>query len=160
MSARASFDDALSITRGRHNMKFGFSTELDHKTEPGSANYGNYSFNDDVNNPLRTNNGCASMLLGYFTSYTELTARVDKAVRHWQTDAFAQDNWRVTSRLTLDYGLRVQHAGSQYEVNDSHTASTPPSGAAQARPSRLPPGLRHGKLREHGDLLVGQSTHD
>ena len=61
------------------------------------------------------------MLLGVFNTYTELTARVDKAVRHWQNDFYVQDNWRVTPRLTLDYGVRVQHSGSDYEVNDNHT---------------------------------------
>ena len=126
MSARAAFEDTLTFVRGRHSFKFGFSTEIDHKTEPGSANYmGNFSFNDDSNNPLRTRNGYASLLLGYFTTYTELTARVDKAVRHWQTDAFAQDSWRISSGLTLDYGVRFSHAGPQYEVNDDHTGFYP-----------------------------------
>jgi hypothetical protein len=134
MSARVSFDDSLTIARGRHNYKFGISTELDHKTEPGSANYmGNFAFTDDANNPLRTRNGYASMLIGAYTTYTELTARVDKAVRHWQTDAFAQDSWRISPRFTLDYGLRMQHSGSQYEVNDNHTGFYPGQwNAAQA----------------------------
>jgi hypothetical protein len=61
------------------------------------------------------------MLLGAFSTYTELTARVDKAVRHWQNDVYIQDNWRATPRLTLDYGLRLQHSGSDYEINNNHT---------------------------------------
>ena len=61
------------------------------------------------------------MLLGAFSTYTELTARVDKDVRHWQNDFYVQDNWRATSRLTLDYGVRFQHSGSDYEVNNNHT---------------------------------------
>src|SRR6185295_13671901 len=53
--------------------------------------------------------------------YTELTSRVDKDVRHWQNDAYVQDNWRATPRLTFDYGVRLQHSGSDYEVNNNHT---------------------------------------
>ena len=82
---------------------------------------GNYDFANDANNPLNTGNGYANMLLGAFSTYTELTARVDKAVRHWQNDFYLQDNWRVTPRLTLDYGVRLQHSGSDYEVNNNHT---------------------------------------
>jgi len=122
MSARASWADDLSITKSRHNLKMGVSIEFDHKTEPGSADYqGNYNFGNDANNPLNTGNGYANMLLGAFSSYTELTARVDKAVRHWQNDFYIQDNWRATPRLTLDYGVRFQHSGSDYEVNNNHT---------------------------------------
>src|SRR2546425_5147948 len=118
ISARASFSDDVTMTRGRHNLKSGVYLEYNKKTEPGSADYmGNYNFGHDVNNPLSTGNGYANMLLGIYTTYTELTSRVDKDVRHWQNDAYVQDNWRVSSRLTIDYGLRLQHSGSDYEVN-------------------------------------------
>ena len=126
MSARGSWADDLSITRGRHNFKAGVYIEYDKKTEPGSADYaGNYNFSNDTNNPLNTGNGYANMLLGAFSSYTELTARVDKDVRHWQNDFYVQDNWRVTSRMTLDLGIRVQHSGSDFEVNNNHTGFFP-----------------------------------
>jgi hypothetical protein len=65
------------------------------------------------------------MLLGNFSSYTELDNRVDKDVRHWQNDFYVQDNWRATSRLTFDYGVRIQHSGSDFEVNNNHTGFFP-----------------------------------
>ena len=49
----------------------------------------------------------ANALLGVFTTYTELTNRIDRERRHWQTDVYAQDSWRMTPRMTLDYGVRV-----------------------------------------------------
>jgi hypothetical protein len=110
------------LTRGRHNFKAGLSVEYNRKTEPGSADYmGNFNFGHDASNPLSTGNGYANMLLGVFTTYTELTSRVDKDVRHWQNDFYVQDNWRITPRLTLDYGLRVQHSGSDFEVNNMNS---------------------------------------
>jgi hypothetical protein len=122
ISARFSFANDLSITKGHHNIKMGVYIEYDKKTEPGSTNYlGNYNFGHSADNPLSTGNGYANMLLGVYTTYTELTARVDKDVRHWQNDFYIQDNWRATPRLTLDYGLRFQHSGSYFEVNDNHT---------------------------------------
>jgi len=126
MSARGSWADDLSITKGRHNLKMGVYLEYNKKTEPGSTNYlGNYNFANDTNNPLNTGNGYANMLLGAFGSYTELTARVDKDVRHWQNDFYFQDNWRASSRLTFDLGVRFQHSGSDYEVNNNHTGFFP-----------------------------------
>ena len=122
LSSRFAFQDDLSIVKGSHNIKMGLFLEYNRKTEPGSANYmGNFDFGHNANNPLSTGNGYANMLLGVFTTYTELTNRVDRDVRHWQNDAYIQDNWRVTPRLTIDYGLRIQHSGSYFEVNEMNS---------------------------------------
>jgi hypothetical protein len=122
LSSRFFFNDDLSMTRGRHNFKMGVSLEYNRKTEPGSADYmGNFNFGHDANNPLSTGNGYANMLLGVFTTYTELTSRVDRDVRHWQNDFYFQDNWRMTPRLTVDLGIRVQHSGSDFEVNEMNS---------------------------------------
>jgi Carboxypeptidase regulatory-like domain/TonB-dependent Receptor Plug Domain/TonB dependent receptor len=122
LSGRFVFSNDTSITKGRHNFKMGVSLELNSKTEPGSADYmGNFDFGHNANNPLSTGNGYANMLLGAFTTYTELTSRVDRDVRHWQNDFYFQDNWRVTPRLTLDLGLRIQHSGSDYEINNMNS---------------------------------------
>jgi hypothetical protein len=97
MSARASFDDALTITRGRHTFKFGFSTEIDHKTEPCSANYmGNFAFNDDVNNRSACADGYANMLIGDFTTYTG----ADCPRR--QSGAALADGWVRAGQLARD----------------------------------------------------------
>ena len=87
------------------------------------------------------------MLLGAFSTYTELTARVDKDVRHWQNDFYVQDNWRVTSRLTIDYGVRVQHSGSDYEVNNNHTGFFADQWQREPGGARVPAGLHHRRRR-------------
>jgi Carboxypeptidase regulatory-like domain len=123
---RFTFQDDLSWTKGRHNFKFGFFTERNSKTEPGSNNYaGVYNFGHNADNPLSTGNGFANALLGVFTTYTELENRIDRERRHWQSDAYAQDSWRITPRFTLDYGVRVTHHGAIYEVRDMNSAFDP-----------------------------------
>ena len=123
---RYTFQDDLSYTKGRHNLKFGFFTERDSKTEPGSVGYaGQFNFGHNADNPLSTGNGYANVLLGAYTSYTELTARVDQENRHWQSDAYAQDSWRINSRMTLDYGIRVTHAGAVYESRNQNSGFDP-----------------------------------
>jgi hypothetical protein len=123
---RYTFQDDLSWTKGRHNLKFGFFSERDSKTEPGSATYaGVYDFGHSGNNPLSTGNGYANALLGVFTTYTERTNRIDEERRHWQSDAYAQDSWRISPKVTLDYGVRVTHHGAVYEVREMNSAFDP-----------------------------------
>jgi hypothetical protein len=122
LSGRFSGSNDTTMSLGRHTVKAGVYLEYNRKTEPGSADYmGNFNFGHDAANPLSTGNGYANMLLGVFNTYTELTDRVDRDVRHWQNDFYLQDNWRVTPRLTVDYGVRVQHSGSNFEVNNMNS---------------------------------------
>jgi Carboxypeptidase regulatory-like domain len=144
---RYTFQDDLSWTKGRHNLKFGFATERNSKTEPGSNTYtGVYDFGHNADNPLSTGNGYANALIGVFTRYDELTNRIDRENRHWQTDGYAQDSWRVKPGLTLDYGVRITHAGAVYEVRDMNSGWDPalwdPKQAATLyRPFCLPNGV-------------------
>ena len=113
----------------------GSSTERNSKTEPGSDDYaGVYNFGHNADNPLSTGNGYANALLGVFTSYTERDDRIDREHRHWQSGCYAQDSWRINSRLTLDYGLRVTHHGAIYEVAGHELGVRPgPLGSARKR---------------------------
>ena len=78
---RFTIQDDLSWTKGRHNLKFGFFTERDAKTEPGSATYaGVYDFGHSGDNPLSTGNGYANALLGVFTTYTTRDGLPDDTV--------------------------------------------------------------------------------
>ena len=52
-------------------------------------------------------------------TYTELTNRVDRDRRHWQTEGYVQDSWRLHPRLTLDYGVRFTHSGGYYDTRKS-----------------------------------------
>jgi hypothetical protein len=123
---RYTVQNDLSWTRGRHNFKFGGFAERDSKTEPGSSNYaGTYNFGHDSGNPLSTGNGYANALLGAFSTYTELDNRLDRENRHWYSAAYAQDSWRPTARLTIDYGLRVEHHGAVYESRGENSGFDP-----------------------------------
>src|SRR4029079_18556671 len=114
---RWTFSDDLSLTRGRHSYKFGVSTEWASKTEPLNPTYrGVYNFGHDAQNPFSTGNGYANALLGVFTTYTELSNRVDRDRRHWETEGYLQDSWRMKPGFTLDYGVRLTHTGAYYEV--------------------------------------------
>ena len=123
---RWQFQDDITKAMGRHSFKFGAYFELDSKTEPGTTNYmGNFNFGSATTNPLDTGNGYANALLGIFQTYQEANVRVDKDVRHWQNEFYAQDSWKISPRFTLDYGLRFTHSGPFYEIHHSTAAFYP-----------------------------------
>ena len=86
---------------------------------------GNFNFGSATTNPLDSGNGYANMLLGVITQYSEVTNRIAWNIGHSEADAYAQDSWRVNSRLTLDYGVRVTHTGAWYETNEMTAAFYP-----------------------------------
>ena len=137
---RWTFTNDLSWTLGRHNLKFGFLAEWASKTEPLSPDYaGTYAFGHNAENPLSTGNGYANALLGVFNTYTELTNRVDRDRRHWQTEGYVQDSWRATPGLTLEYGVRLTHTGSYFDTRQSTAGFYEPNwSAAQAPRLYLP----------------------
>jgi len=103
------FSDALSATLGPHSVKAGVFIERMRQHDGGWAtNFnGTFDFGRNVNNPLDTNNPYSNAILGIFNNYTEATFR-PLALRHSVgVDWFVQDNWKVSRRLTLDYGVRV-----------------------------------------------------
>jgi hypothetical protein len=106
--------DNISKVWGNHSLKGGVYVEFNRKIQPcGSAGcngyVGSYSFNIDPNNPLNTGDGFANALLGYYDSYNEWNAKIVVNDTYWNVEFYLQDNWKVTKRLTLDYGVRFYH---------------------------------------------------
>jgi hypothetical protein len=57
---------------------------------------------------------------------------------------YAQDSWRLTSRLTFDYGLRVEHHGAIYESRGEHSGFDPNLWTAANVPILYEPACRTG----------------
>jgi hypothetical protein len=117
-------DVSISLTKvaGRHTMKFGFYLNHSYKAQNTGAGggassgfQGAVSYANDTNNPLDTGFGYANALLGIFSNYTQSSRFVEGSFLYNNIDWYAQDNWRVNSRLTLDYGLRFVHQQPQYD---------------------------------------------
>jgi hypothetical protein len=105
--------DDLSWTRGAHQLKFGFSWALYKKQQDYFANTeGNFTFNGNF-----TGNDFADFLLGDAQQYEEDAV---KSAGQWNNVSwamYAQDNWHVSQRLTLNLGLRWDIAPHTYEAN-------------------------------------------
>ncbi len=105
--------DDVSWSKGAHQFKFGGSWELYSKIQDLFApTQGAFNFNGSY-----TGNDFADFLLGFSNSYGE-NAVQDNG--HWNATSWAlyvQDDWRATSRLTLNLGLRWDGAPHTTEVN-------------------------------------------
>ena len=95
------FRDVLSWTKGRHSLKLGGELSLNKDIQQTLLNnYGVFTFNN-----TSTGNGFADFLVGIPSAVTQ-DAPVTGYTNTWYTALFAQDDFRVNSRLTLNLGLR------------------------------------------------------
>jgi hypothetical protein len=106
---RVNVSNNFSLIRGSHNPKFGVYFEHTDTSEGPRTNVsysGNFDFGRDPNNPLDSGYAYSNAILGNFRLYNEATnVTLDKG-RNKIFEWFAQDTWKVTRRLTLNYGIR------------------------------------------------------
>jgi hypothetical protein len=101
----------LSRTQASHAIKAGVWVERARNLEGADGLFnGLVNFSRDVNNPGDTNHPYGNAMLGNFASYQESTTRPPEFARSWLAEWFVQDNWKATSRLTIDYGVRFTWA--------------------------------------------------
>jgi hypothetical protein len=121
-------DVAISLTKvaGRHTLKLGFynghalkssNTQRGSTAFPG-APFGNLSFAQDTvgTNPFDTSFGFANAAIGSFSSFLQSTTFVETKAVYNNTEGYIQDNWKVNSRLTLDYGVRLVHQQPPHDI--------------------------------------------
>ena len=93
--------DAFSRIIGKHGLKFGGELHKDQiNTHPDVVFNGSFAFNGS-----ETGVDFADFLLGVASSYTQGQAE-SFYNRNLYVAAFAQDSWKATSRLTVNYGVR------------------------------------------------------
>jgi hypothetical protein len=86
-----------------------------------------------------TNNAIANLLLGAPVVFYQGLGNFERGIDVWGVGAYAQDEWRITSRATLNYGLRYERINPFTEVQDRLNAFSP-GVQSQVRPD-APPGL-------------------
>ena len=102
------YSGSVSWNKGNHNFKFGATLIRRQARNVQSASaVGAYSFNlASDNNPdqlTQQNNQLASALLGAFNNQSRNFNISPPDYRSWEPSFFAQDSWKVNSKLTVSW---------------------------------------------------------
>lgn len=126
ISRNYDFMHNMTKITGPHQFKFGVYIQFVRKSDPTPSDYrGVYNFSRNVLNPFDTNNSFSNALLGYFNQYQESNARPVTMSHMWSREWYAQDNWRITRRLTLDYGVRFYSWGPCWDEDKRQATFDP-----------------------------------
>ncbi len=159
--------DQLSWTRGRHNIMAG--AELRKLTIGRQATNdprGSFNFTGtgptcvpsgdpppcnppDVTSYTSTGYGAADFVLGLAQSSMTPVLPVKGSIGEWRDGFFVLDNWQLSRRLTLNYGLRYELPTVPYSLNGfarilnpDETALIPNSTASVAADFKPTPGFK------------------
>jgi hypothetical protein len=104
-----SFSDTFAKVMGTHTIKAGFFWEWIRNAQPAS-DYANGLQNYLTGwNANTLGEAYADMALGLMNDYTETSFDRINDIAYNTWEGFAQDDWKATKRLTINYGLRVTH---------------------------------------------------
>ena len=118
--------DTYAWEKGRHAIKFGGD---DHwYTWPMWGffqNRGYYQYTNGYTTEFGFNDGSGSGLASLLLSLPAVKQRQagipQMNLRNWGSSAFAEDSWKVTQTLTLNYGVRYEFASPLYDKDNTNT---------------------------------------
>jgi len=145
------FKDDFSAVKGTHFLKAGMILSFNQKNEDvfdqGSAE--SSMFGDAVGfsgDGTTTNNEIADLLLkGMAFDFSE--ARAERSIQQrWRdVEAYAQDSWKISPHVTIDYGLRWSRFENPLDLGDTISSFDPTAfvaslGADACNGMLVPPG--------------------
>lgn len=113
--------DSLSHTVGRHNLKAGvdFRRNQINMTQGIAAN-GFFVFA-----PFPISDSLASFLVGFPVVFFQGGGDFNRGLRNIDLAVYGQDEWRVSPRLTLNYGLRWEMGTPWVDIRDRMNSWSP-----------------------------------
>ena len=106
--------DNLSIQHGNHTIRTGFTSMWMQKTENASSGAANFNFTN-----TNGNDAFANFLLGQADSYSQPNKDTIPHLRYIKFEAYVQDDWKITPRLTLNLGVRYSYFPSPTDSNNT-----------------------------------------
>ncbi len=119
--------DSFIWVKGSHNLKFGvdyrwlMTNGADFFNGEGTFNFSSLETGLPGGSGV-TGNSFASFLLGAVDSASRNVLAYVPSNRYRYLSFYAQDDWKVTRKLTLNYGLRYEIYTPRYEAHDNLSA--------------------------------------
>ena len=130
--------DDFSKVVGSHSLKMG--TQITRSRTDENIRFsdeGAVTFATSARNT--TQNVIADVLLGNFQNYTESIADADYWGRFNEVDVYFQDSWKISRRLTMEFGVRYNYIPPFYNALGNTSTFLPsrfdPSKAPQISPA-------------------------
>jgi len=109
------YSGGVNWVHGAHSFKFGAEQRLFYNNfgQPDSAT-GTFHFsqintaNDPFSGDVTAGNAIASLLLGYGDNNSTITIRPRVADKSVETAFYMQDDWKISPKLTMNFGLRYE----------------------------------------------------
>jgi hypothetical protein len=118
----ANFNHTIDITDNMakvynsHTFKGGVYIHRSAKDQTSTNSVNGYiNFNRDANNPGDTNWAWSNALLGNYNYVQQSNKVLNGQYRSINLEWYLQDNWKVTNKLTLEYGIRFYYIQPQYD---------------------------------------------
>ncbi|QOY89388.1 TonB-dependent receptor [Paludibaculum fermentans] len=113
--------NSISWFHGTHTVKFGGEYRYTRNVEDwGTARFGIFGFNDIATG---AGFGMASLLLGWTNSTSIENGATDTRTDYY--GFFVQDDWKISKRLTLNYGLRYDLDTPRWERQNRQSGFDP-----------------------------------
>ncbi len=155
------FGDTLSWTAGNHRLRFGGEYRKSTvKFYFNAFSRGQILFSDSFVGATRTATAFQNFLTGGSSNFATLTSGLsligsgtfDRSFRVSDFNGFVQDDWKISKRLTLNFGLRYDFYGlpvdvdgrlvnlipSQLRIGTTASPATAPNGLVQAAGGQIP----------------------
>jgi hypothetical protein len=114
------WDVVANLTKiwGPHNAKFGVYYQSSYKPQTIFFSWNaQVNFAGDPSNPYDTSLSYANAATGVFDTYDQVNKYAEPSWKYKNYEWYAQDNWKVNQRLTLDYGIRFYYMTPQWDVD-------------------------------------------
>ena len=119
------FNPNVTLTKvsGAHTLKVGTSIVrrqiIDFQTNQGDGLFNfDPTFTSNPNSPGSTGDSMASFLLGTASGISQDFLLVWPGIRTMEIGSFVQDDWKATSHLTFNLGLRYEYTPPPVEINN------------------------------------------
>src|SRR3984957_20497062 len=106
--------DNLSIQHGNHTIRTGLTAMWMTKTENGDAGAATFNFSN-----ANGNAEFANFLFGQSDGYNQASKDTIPYLHYVNFEAYVQDDWKVTRRLTLNLGVRYSYFPSPSDSNNT-----------------------------------------